>query len=85
MWRGRPMSMILDHINGVRDDNRLENLRMVCPNSAATLDTTADAATGSSAQSDIACIARRVLCRATQGSATAPGLRRALGSIHASQ
>jgi hypothetical protein len=38
-WRGRPMSMILDHINGVRDDHRLENLRMVCPNCAATLDT----------------------------------------------
>ncbi|HEX5763694.1 MAG TPA: hypothetical protein VFY04_11315 [Solirubrobacterales bacterium] len=33
------MSMILDHINGVRDDHRLENLRMVCPNCAATLDT----------------------------------------------
>ena len=39
MWRGTPMSMILDHINGVRDDHRLENLRMVCPNCAATLDT----------------------------------------------
>jgi len=39
MWRGRPMSMILDHVNGVRDDHRLENLRMVCPNCAATLDT----------------------------------------------
>jgi hypothetical protein len=39
IWRGRPMSMILDHINGVRDDHRLENLRMVCPNCAATLDT----------------------------------------------
>ncbi|HEU5063515.1 MAG TPA: hypothetical protein VFT79_10245, partial [Solirubrobacterales bacterium] len=33
------MSLILDHINGVRDDHRLENLRMVCPNCAATLDT----------------------------------------------
>ena len=33
------MSMILDHINGIRDDHRLENLRMVCPNCAATLDT----------------------------------------------
>lgn len=39
IWRGRPMGMILDHINGVRDDHRLENLRMVCPNCAATLDT----------------------------------------------
>jgi hypothetical protein len=33
------MSLILDHINGVADDNRLENLRIVCPNCAATLDT----------------------------------------------
>lgn len=31
--------MILDHINGVPDDNRLENLQVVCPNCAATLDT----------------------------------------------
>lgn len=39
MWRGRPMGLILDHVNGVRDDHRLENLRIVCPNCAATLDT----------------------------------------------
>jgi hypothetical protein len=39
VWRDRPMSMILDHINGVSNDNRLENLRIVCPNCAATLDT----------------------------------------------
>lgn len=25
IWQGKPMSMILDHINGVRDDHRLEN------------------------------------------------------------
>jgi hypothetical protein len=31
------MALILDHINGIPDDNRLANLRIVCPNCAATL------------------------------------------------
>jgi hypothetical protein len=38
-WNGSRMSLILDHVNGVADDNRFENLRIVCPNCAATLDT----------------------------------------------
>jgi hypothetical protein len=39
LWRGLPLGLILDHVNGVRDDHRLENLRIVCPNCAATLET----------------------------------------------
>jgi hypothetical protein len=39
VWHGRRMSLILDHVNGVSTDNRIENLRIVCPNCAATLDT----------------------------------------------
>jgi hypothetical protein len=39
LWRGTRMSLILDHINGVANDNRLENLRIVCPNCAATFET----------------------------------------------
>lgn len=35
----RPMALILDHINGVGTDNRLENLQIVCPNCAATHET----------------------------------------------
>lgn len=38
-WRDGRLALILDHVNGVGDDNRLENLRIVCPNCAATLAT----------------------------------------------
>jgi len=31
-WRGRPLAIQIDHRNGVNDDHRLENLRMLCPN-----------------------------------------------------
>lgn len=31
-WNGANLVLILDHINGVNNDNRLENLRFLCPN-----------------------------------------------------
>lgn len=39
MWMGKPMTLILDHINGVNNDNRIENLRFVCGHCDSQLST----------------------------------------------
>ena len=39
-WNGKPLTLILDHINGINNDDRLENLHWVCPNCNQQLETT---------------------------------------------
>ncbi|GAK60892.1 conserved domain protein [Candidatus Vecturithrix granuli] len=38
-WQGQELVLALDHINGVKDDHRLTNLRLLCPNCHSQTDT----------------------------------------------
>ena len=39
IWRDSPLMLVLDHINGKRNDSRIENLQLVCPNCNSQLST----------------------------------------------
>ena len=38
-WNNKPISLELDHIDGVRYNHKLENLRLLCPNCHSQTDT----------------------------------------------
>lgn len=38
-WNGEPLVLQLDHINGVNNDHRRHNLRLLCPNCHTQTDT----------------------------------------------
>ncbi|MCA1799704.1 MAG: HNH endonuclease [Actinobacteria bacterium] len=38
-WNGKPLTLQLDHIDGDRNNNELDNLRLLCPNCHTQTDT----------------------------------------------
>ena len=38
-WKNKELNLQLDHINGINNDDRIENLRLLCPNCHSQTDT----------------------------------------------
>jgi Zn finger protein HypA/HybF involved in hydrogenase expression len=39
VWMGKTLILAMDHVNGVKNDLRIENLRLLCPNCHSQTDT----------------------------------------------
>lgn len=55
IWNDKNLVLQIDHINGINNDNRLENLRWLCPNCHSQTDTFAGRKTKKSSKQCIEC------------------------------
>ena len=88
-WHGRRMALVLDHVNGVHDDHRLENLR-ICARTATRRSTRTAAGTTTRKHHDRACLCVARCSSAARGgqrycSASCPGAASATARAQAAR